>query len=216
VVLNDAERDRLVAHGLTPVTAAARAKRSAEAMVKRASRLRLQDKADGPAPALSQQLNRAAENPDAEPDPPDVLGKLFAFFVGPVVRGLLALVLLALCGQWAVLNVGDRESRLDSSEGAGEPRPVVPFAVPGVDARFTDRVAVVNVAAAELLLLVSLFHRGPRMGVLVLSGAAVVAAGPAVGPSAFPPLHDPHLALLLGTFLALVGYRCGPKLDAKG
>jgi eukaryotic-like serine/threonine-protein kinase len=217
VVLNDAERDRLMANGLTPVTAAARAKRSAEAMVKRASRLRLLEKTAGPDPAMSQQLFRAAENPDAEPDPPDHLGTLFAFLVGPVVRGLLAFVLAGLCGYWVVQNngfvaeLGARTNQPVSADETADLPSTAPFAVPGFDARYTARVAGVNVAAAALLLLVSLFHRGPRMGVLVLAGAAVAAAGPAIGPPAFPPLHDAHLALLLGIFLALVGYRCGPS-----
>src|SRR5262249_38351120 len=100
VVLVDAERDRLIAHGLTPGTGGARARRPAAAMVKRASRLRLLDKDAGTPPAVAQQLRGAADSPTDEPDPPDILGKLFSFLVGPIVRGFLAITLLGLCGQW--------------------------------------------------------------------------------------------------------------------
>jgi serine/threonine protein kinase len=221
-VLADVERDRLVASGMTAITAEARAKQSASAMVKRASRLRLYDRPAGTSSSMFQQLVGAAEHPDSvynDEDPPDPVGRLFAFFVGPAVRGLLAVALLTLCGMWIVQNNGFQAEVADWVKGTAggngattaASHTEVRFTIPGVDARYAERVDGRNVGVAGLLLLISLFHRGTRMGVFVLLGAAIAAVGPAIGPTAFQLLREAHLAILLGTSLALMGFRLGAK-----
>ena len=68
-----------------------------------------------------------------------------------------------------------------------------------------------NVGWAGVLLLASLFYRGPRMEVLVLVGAGVTVIGHQCGIRTVEPIRDYHAALMLGTVLCLVGYRFGRR-----
>ena len=222
-VLADAERGRLVASGVTATTADTQAKQSASAMVQKANRLRHFDRPVGTSSSMFQQLVGAAEHPDSvrdeDDEPNDPIGRMFAHSVGPVVRGLLAIGLFGLCAMWIAKNNGFRteiaawvDRAVSGKHVEATPsRAVVRFAIPGVEPRLTERIEGTSVGVAGLLLLISLFHRGTRMGVLVLLGAAIAVAGPALGPTAFQPFREAHLAILLGTSLALIGYRFGSK-----
>jgi hypothetical protein len=66
-----------------------------------------------------------------------------------------------------------------------------------------------NAAFAGLLLLASLFYRGNLMSVFVLLAAAVAAVGHQHGIRTVDPFRAEHVALMLSTVLALVGFRVG-------
>jgi hypothetical protein len=57
------------------------------------------------------------------------------------------------------------------------------------------------------LLLASLFYRGNIMAVFVLLGAAVAAIGHQHGILTVEPFRPEHVSLMLGSVLALVGFR---------
>jgi hypothetical protein len=67
------------------------------------------------------------------------------------------------------------------------------------------------VGVAGLLLFGSLVFRGNTMSVFVLLGAAVAVAGHKFGIRTVEPFRDYHVALMLGSALALVGFRCGSR-----
>ena len=68
-----------------------------------------------------------------------------------------------------------------------------------------------TVGWAGFLLLGSLFSRGRRAGALVLLGAGICAFGPSLGIRTADPVRPWHVAFLLGSVFALVGYRCGGR-----
>src|SRR5262249_37623954 len=98
---------------------------------------------------------------------------------------------------------------------AGHEQPTAPVAtrqtrtleVNGVPGHLTGWVDSFNVGLAGLLLLGSLFFRGNTMSVFVIVGAAVAVAGHRFGIRSVEPLRDYHVALMLGSVLALVGFR---------
>ncbi|MBL8866651.1 MAG: serine/threonine protein kinase [Gemmataceae bacterium] len=120
---------------------------------------------------------------------------------GPHVRLAFAILLLSGGSAWAIQNLW---------VAAG---PVYqPLQLPYLPSVWTAWIDNATVGWAGILLIASLFHRGPWMSVLVLSGAAVcvfahrLAAIPSV-----EPIRDFHVAAMLGTVLALVGYRLGRR-----
>jgi uncharacterized membrane protein YfcA len=83
--------------------------------------------------------------------------------------------------------------------------------VGGVPPALTSWVDSFNVGLAGLILLASLFFRGNLMSVFALIGAAVVVVGHQFGIRTVEPLRDVHVSLMLGTVLALVGFRLGTR-----
>jgi hypothetical protein len=90
-------------------------------------------------------------------------------------------------------------------------RATTPLAVPGVPPAMTAWVDSFNVGLAGLLLLGSLCFRGNLMSVLTLIGAAVAVAGHHFGIRPVEPFREYHVSLMLGTLLAIVGYRLGTR-----
>ena len=86
--------------------------------------------------------------------------------------------------------------------------------IPGVSPGRTAWVDDATTGWAGLLLLASLFSRGPRMGALVMLGAALCALGPAMGLRAVEPLRAGHVAFALGSVVALAGYRLSARGDS--
>lgn len=128
----------------------------------------------------------------------DWLGWTIWLLSGPHVRLTFAVVLLSGCALWAVQ---------DHLEGS-----TAPLVVAGLPPAFTAWIDNATVGWAGILLMTSLFYRGPWMSVLVLFGSAVaVFAHRLANIPGVDPIRDFHVGAMLGTVLALVGYRFGRR-----
>jgi eukaryotic-like serine/threonine-protein kinase len=232
------ERANLLAGGASAHSAEQQAEAAATAMVRAAAALRNAETnrakpghATGQAPATVQTLVRAAEQPNDFAFVPSVrrdpLGRFIALFVGPHVRAVAAAVLFAACALWAHQNalVPGAElqqqaqqaletqdlSGLESQAVLDAGRATSGLVVAGVPRPFTAWVDSFNVGLAGLILLASLFFRGNLMSVFALIGAAVAVVGHQFGIRTVEPLRDYHVSLMLGTVLALVGFRLGTR-----
>jgi hypothetical protein len=234
-LLQALEQARLQAAGLTEAAARVRAEAAVTAMVREADRIRREEAERAGTghqpfpPTTVSALARGSSNPDFAIDPPtpDPLKKVAGLFVGPHVRAALAAVLLAGCGLWAHQNgfvpgaaAGEQAARaveaqdlsgLREAASFDAHRPTRPLAIGGVPESLTAWADSFNVGYAGLLLLASLLYRGNRMGVFVLLGAAVTLAGHKLGIRTVEPFRDFHVALILGSVLALVGFRVGSR-----
>jgi len=137
-----------------------------------------------------------------DPVVPDRVGAVLEVVAGKPVRAVLAAVLVAACAVWVFQN------GLLSGGRAGGTGPLV---VAGIPAEWTAWCDSANVGWAAVLLLTSLFYRGERMAALTLLGTAVAVAGHKFGIRTVEPVRDYHVAMLLGTVLAFVGYRLGRR-----
>jgi hypothetical protein len=155
------------------------------------------------------------------------MGRSLALFVGPHVRASVAAFLLASCGIWAFQNgllpgselpaqvqaavESNDFSALESTAALDRTRKTHPLAIENIPTQFTQWVDSFNVGIAGLLLMGSLCFRGNAMSLLVLVGAGVAVAGHQLGIRTVEPVSDYHVALLLGSVIALVGFRCGSR-----
>jgi hypothetical protein len=233
------ERANLLAGGASVHSAEQHAEAAADAMVRAAADIRRAETARAApghptaaaTPANVRTLVTAAERPtdfafvpSARRDP---LGQFISLFVGPHVRAVAAAVLFAACALWAHQNAlfsgADMQAQAQQAIETGDlsglraqaafdaGRATRPLAFPGVPAALTAWVDGFNVGLAGLILLASLFFRGNLMGVLALVGAAVVVFGHHLGIRPVEPLRNYHVSLMLGTVLALVGFRSGTR-----
>ena len=122
--------------------------------------------------------------------------------LGSAVRSILAGLLLALFGWWFYQN---------ELYSLVRPKLTSPLHIPGVPAKWTNWCDTINVGWGGLLLIASLFFRGTRMAGLTLLGTGVAVFGHKLGIRTVEPIRDFHVALFLGTVLALVGYRLGRR-----
>jgi hypothetical protein len=238
-LLQAVERANLLAAGASAQAAEDQASAAADAMVRAAERIRDAEKTaharpghvTAQAPANVRTLVRAAERPDQFAFAPskrhDPIGQFIGLFVGPHVRALAAAVLIAACALWAHQNglVPGAEIRaqathavensdlsgLESQAALDATRTTKALLVGGVPGPMTAWVDSFNVGLAGLLLLGSLFFRGNLMSVLVLIGAAVAVVGHQFGIRTVEPFRDYHVSLMLGSLLALVGFRLGTR-----
>lgn len=238
-LLQAVEHARLIAEGHARDEAERKAQVTAEAMIHQASRVRdgeVEMAKVGPAshsaytpPTNARRPAGGVGNPDLalEARRPDRLSRLVGLFVGPPVRAALAATLLAGCGLWARQNgmlpgaemptraVAAAEvkapSELETAAAQHVNQRTTPLQVEGVPTPLTAWVDSFNVGVAGLLLLGSLFFRGNVMSVLVLVGAGVAVTGHQFGIRAAEPFRDYHVALFLGSVLALIGYRAGTR-----
>ena len=203
------EQARLQAAGVAQQEAENKAKAAAAAMVREADKIRKAEaervRIGRPETAAVATLTRGSSDPDFAfaPAPAARGGGLVGLFVGPHVRAAAAAVLLAGCGLWA-----NQNGLLPGPDATGD---TTPLAVDGVPAGLTGWVDGFNVGLAGLLLLGSLCYRGNTMSVFALLGAGVAVAGHRLGVRPVDPLRADHVALLLGTVLALVGFRNGTR-----
>ncbi|MGL4424390.1 MAG: serine/threonine-protein kinase, partial [Gemmataceae bacterium] len=212
------EQARLEARGVNERTAQATAERTAEQMIQQASAIR---HAEAAAAAGQSPMARAGlpnvqslvENEAIPAEPEDAVTFLVYLWTGPHIRAILATVLLSACAAWAVQNaLFDRETAIlaaDTFRGTAGGFVMQPLVVPGIPEEYTCWVHNVNPGWAGILLLASLFYRGHRTAILVLVGAAVTLFGTQLGIRTVEPIQDYHVSLMLGTMLALVGYRLG-------
>jgi hypothetical protein len=235
------EQANLLANGASAQSAEEQAKAAADAMVRAADAIRKAEThrarpghqtGQAQAPASVQALVKAAEQPGEfafvpSAEKPDPLGRVVSLFVGPHVRAVAASVLIAGCALWAYQNgllpgseiQAQATQAIESHDLSGLQQQAAfdashatkPLAVPGVPHGATAWVDNFNAGLAGLLLLGSLFFRGNRMSVLALTGAAVAVAGHHCGIRPIEPLRDYHVSLLLGTLLAIVGFRLGTR-----
>ncbi len=132
----------------------------------------------------------------------DKLGWVVWLLIGPHVRLIFAIVLLAGCLSWAFQN-WIMDSHLTST---------LPLMIDGVPQNVTSWIDNATIGWAGILLITSIFYRGPWMSVLVLTGAAVaVFAHRLANIPSVEPIRDFHVGAMLGTVLSLVGYRLGRR-----
>lgn len=232
------ERANLLATGATAEIAEDRAKAVADAMVRGADEIRRTETAraapghvTGQAPANVGALVHAAQRPNDfafVPTPKsDPLGSVISLFVGPHVRAVAASVLLAACALWAHQNglVPGAEIRAQAAQAVENQdltglqkqaaldasRQTKPLAIAGVPSAVVGWVDGFNVGLAGLMLLASLCCRGNLMSGFVLIGAAVAITGHQFGIRTVEPFRDYHVSLMLGSVLALVGFRLGTR-----
>ena len=196
----------LAAAGLSSSQAHARAASQAHALVTRADLVR----GGGTVPDLRQLLGEPGPiiTPRRRPGPGE---RLATAATGMLVRSLGAGLLIGLFAAWCHQNFA--ASRLPDTLSAAVElgRPTEALAIQGVPVRFTAWVDGATVGWAGFLLLASFGSRGPKAGALVLLGAAVCALGPTWGIRTADPVQPAHVAFLLGSVFALVGYRVGER-----
>jgi serine/threonine protein kinase len=231
-LLREVERANLLAAGVTPEAAEDQAKVAAEAMVQaavhvrevEAERVKTGNTGAAAAPLnVLQTVTAAEDNPFVPTSEPRNQGnRLIWLFVGPHVRALGAAVLLGACGLWADQNglIPGSEARcqvlesrdtnaIQESVSATLRRSTQPLTVEGIPPMATAWINSWNVGVAGLLLFSSLFYRGNVMAVFAILGAGVVAVGHQLGINTVPPFRPEHISLLLGSVLALFGFRLG-------
>jgi hypothetical protein len=225
------ERARLLAEGAAQDEADRQAKATAEAMLHEANRLRQAEANRTVQPVGVAHLASGVSHHefafDTAPRRADPFGRLVGLFVGPHVRVALAAVLLAACGAWAHQNglvpgaeaQAQIQAAVESQDLSGleqaaplDPtRATTPLRVEGIPEPLTAWADSFNVGLAGLLLLASLLFRGNLMSVLVLLGAGVAVAGHHLGIRTVEPVSAHHVALALGSVIALIGYRTGMR-----
>jgi serine/threonine protein kinase len=237
-LLQSIEQAQLVAAGATPEAAENQARAAAEAMVQAAGQVREAEveraRVGNPTHPASSPVNvRAAvlapeQNPFAfVPTPRDPLGKFIGLLVGPHTRAAVASLLLAGCALWVHQNALIPEAEIQAqATQAVESRdlsglqqtatrdlnkPTTPLVIVGIPSNATNWLDGWNAGFAGLLLLGSLFYRGNLMAMFTLLGAAVAAVGYQYGIRTVEPFRAEHIALMLGSVLALIGFRVGVR-----
>lgn len=210
-VLEEVELANLLAKGLGEDAAARKAEAAAAAMVRRANRVRTAETATAgdensgrPNFSLQRLLSGAeASNADFHLEVPGYrpFHWVAVALVGPHIRLALAAVLLALGGTWAVQNGVYVQPGIDAQ----------PLMLDGLPPSWTQWVDSWNVIAAGVLLIASLFGRGTTAGVFAILGAAVVVFGHRCGIRPVEPFREYHVALMLGSIIALIGFRLGKR-----
>jgi hypothetical protein len=232
------EQANLLAGGASVHSAEQQAKAAAEAMVRAADEMRKADTARAnagqkthQAPALAKTLMRAVEQPNdfvfVPSEKRDPLGRFISLLVGPHIRAVAAAFLIAACALWAYQNglLPGSEIQTQAAQAveqhdlsglqqqaafdAGHTTKALAF--PGVPSVLTSWVDSFNVGLAGLLLLSSLYFRGNLMSMFSLIGAAIVVAGHHCGIRPIEPFRDYHVSLMLGTLLAIIGFRMGTR-----
>jgi hypothetical protein len=239
------ERANLLAAGAPPEEADNKAKAAADAMVQAAVQVREVEEqrarvandwvapadaagsATPPPPPAPVNIRLAVANAEQNmlPPPPasrrDVVGPILKLFVGPHVRAIGGVLLLAGCVMWmhqnGLIPGSEAQQKAIATRDLGDIQDATatklqhahPLVIEGVPAMLTTWIDSWNSGVAGLLLLASLFYRGNVMSIFAILGAAIVAAGHHVGISTVEPLRAEHVALLLGSVIALVGFRLG-------
>jgi serine/threonine protein kinase len=237
-LLQSIEQAQFIAIGATPTMAENQARLAADAMVKAAGEVReveaervregdSQNRAAAPvnvrAAVLAHELNPLVVNPSYW----DPLTKLFGMLVGASVRAAIATLLISGCALWVYQNAlvrgveitaqaaqafGTRSfSQLQQSAARDLCKPTSPLMIEGVPPKATEWLDGWNAGFAGLLLIGSLFYRGNLMAVFTLLGAVVAIVGNHYGIRTVEPFRAEHVALMLGSALALIGFRLGTR-----
>ena len=237
-LLQAIERAQLLATGATPEAADNQARAAAEAMVQAAGQVRQAEvervRAGNVHQVEAVPVNvRAAvlapqQNPLVFVAPRrSPLARVLGLLIGPSVRAAAALLLLAGCALWAHQNaiipeadlrtqatqaVETRDlSGLQQTATRGLNKPTHALVLAGVPENLTSWLDGWNAGVAGLLLLGSLLYRGNVMASFTLLGAAVAAVGHQYGIKTVEPLRAEHIAWMLGSVIALIGFRMGTR-----
>ncbi|MFO0852566.1 MAG: protein kinase [Gemmataceae bacterium] len=212
-LLQSVEQARLRAVGLESGVARYGAAAAATAMLAQADAQRTADQRAGRAPVggsapvfggatLGELIAQAEADPLAYvadlPPAPDPLTRVFGLLLGPAVRAVAAAGLLAVFVLWVIQTRGFAD--------------MGPLTLPAVPPAWTDWADSANPGWAAVLLLISLYYRGHRSAALALLGAAVTVIGHRFDVRTVEPIQAHHVTLLLGTVIALVGFRFGDRV----
>jgi eukaryotic-like serine/threonine-protein kinase len=216
-LLAKVEEERLIAAGCSPRLARRQAMEAADLLLRHAADYRTAENARNasmkPFGALKSH-GTSLESPNLqallaelplacrESDP---ISKIAANLIGPLVRGVLAIVCLAACGIWAIQN------RVLSSTELTATIETSPLIIPDLPPHTTAWIDTGNIGLAGILLLTSLLYTGTRMAALVILGSVIISAAHHMGIPSVPPIRDFHVGLILGTVVALFGYRLGRR-----
>jgi serine/threonine protein kinase len=200
VLMERAELDRLIAAGVPLRQAKRSAEQRAEATIERGDALKLGEIPFGT--SYGTQPSQSMICLGSELPRRDYLGIVADCVIGVPVRAVLAAVLIAASVLWCIQNELWHAQGMAGTE---------PLAINGIPANWTSWCDTANVGWGAMLLLASLFYRGQRMAVLATLGAGIAVFGHKLGIRTVEPIQDYHVAMLLGTVLALVGYRFGRR-----
>jgi serine/threonine protein kinase len=218
IMLMKVEEERLLAGGMTAAAARHRAERTADVLLRQVAAFRtaeskrralalstLAPRLSGTSKELPNLQKLLDDVPAESATPVDPIRRCLGWLVGPVVRGTLAILCLLTCLLWTWQN----NVLASPDEAAGITNHGL--VLPNVPAEYTEWVDSANVGMAGILLITSLFYTGQRMGLLVLVGAVVAIVAHRFGIPAVEPIRDHHVGLMLGTMIALLGYRFGRR-----
>jgi hypothetical protein len=232
-VLASAEQQDLEAQGVPPAEAGARAEQAAEAIVAQA--------AQPPVPpdtyaVVGDEGRPRPRKPLLWPRPgpgpkPEALRRREQYYVrelwfdrllGPRMRFLVGLVLLAGCAGW--MHQNDLIPGQQLKQVAGEAvdrgdvpdvtplrnydwnRATKPLNLPPLPALLTEGFASFNPGAAGLLLVLSALLRGTRIALCGWLAAVVTCVGPSVGVPALGPLTPHQVSMAAGAVLVVAGF----------
>jgi serine/threonine protein kinase len=239
-LLQSIERAQLLAAGAAPEVAENQARAAAEAMVQAAGQVREAEveraRVGRATHSNAAPVNVRAAVLTAEHQPlvfppasqrPGPISRVLELVVGYHARAAIASLLLIGCGMWVQQNslVSSAElqvqadqaietrdfSALQQTAASRLHRSTAPLVVPGVPAQATAWLDSWNTGFAGLLLFGSLFYRGTMMALFTLLGAAVAASGYHYGIRTVEPFQAEHVSLMLGSVLALIGFRLGTR-----
>jgi tRNA A-37 threonylcarbamoyl transferase component Bud32 len=233
-VLRTAEQKGLEAQGVSEAEAGARAEQAADVLVARAAALKQES---GPAWREGQPLPNVSDllqMPAAPPTPPvpparrwrrEVarrLGGALYFVLGPRVRLLVGLVLVAGCAGWLYQNglVPGQEIKQAADDAINRQdvpdvtplqnfdwfKETKPLGLPPVPAALTDVFASLNPGVAGLILVLSALLHGPRITLFGWAGALLALAGPWLGVPALGPVTASEVSMAAGVLLAVPGF----------
>lgn len=210
-ILERAECERLVAAGVGQRIARDRAGQLADLMVDHAGAIRsselFQATNSASAPNLRELLGRKLQDAGAPPPvEPDYFGTVVDWLVGTWVRIVFSALLLAAGLGWVLQN---DLIRFTPREAAFEG--TTPLRVAILPESLTTWCESANVGWGGVLLLTSLFYRGQRSSALALLGAAITVFGHQFGIRTVEPIRDTHVAMMLGTVIAILGFRLGRR-----
>jgi serine/threonine protein kinase len=241
-LLQTVEEEDLRAKGVDGSAARQQAERAATAMVEQAADIK-----DSASPTSANRLMRkrpqrstrsnvrslleVADNPDIEVvvrerRSLDFLSGPLRLLLGPKVRFLAGVVLLAGCLMWMNQNnlvpgkeikeattTAIQQGQADPEAARqiatswlgrlGEARPLQLALIPG---DVTDWVGNLNAGLAGLILLLSSLTRGLRMGIVYTVAAAITLAGHQLGIPALGPLAAQYVSMVGGLGLAILGF----------
>ncbi len=211
-LLEQTECERLIAAGVPKRIARSRAAHAADAMVDQAGAIRnapAPSSSSAHAPNLREIIAHASHSMPGlgnEPVPRDYVGTAVDWLVGTWVRVIVAALLLAASFGWVLQN--DLIRFTARNEALAETAPLRVEILPDAWTSWCD---TANVGWGGLLLLTSLFYRGQRSAALALLGAGITVFGHQLGIRTVEPIRDTHVAMMLGTVIALLGFRLGRR-----
>jgi serine/threonine protein kinase len=207
------ETDRLLAKGVANRRARRLAEDAADEMLRNVSAIRDAETvrrakgaygeptgASGTVEVMRRLINGQPAAPTRERI--DIMEWAVWLLCGPHVRLTFAIIFLSGCAAWAVQN-----HVLAGATGGN-----LPLVFDGVPFELTAWIDNATVGWAGILLVTSVFYRGHWMSVLAILGAAVtVFAHKLAHIPNVDPIRDFHVGAMLGTVLALIGYRFGRR-----